>query len=69
MEKEFTYLGFLSTEAVTFFGDKRFSEERDGCATVGTFIELENGKTHMPSKGDIFAKDINGNIKLINYKN
>lgn len=38
MEKEFIYLGYLSKEAVDFFGDKRISEQRDGCATVGTFI-------------------------------
>jgi hypothetical protein len=66
MEKEFIYPGFLTSEAITFFGDKRKSEERDECAVVGTFIELENGKTRMPSKGDIFIKDENGNINLIN---
>ena len=68
MEKEFIYPGFLTSEAITFFGDKRTSEDRHGCAVVGTFIELENGKTCMPSKGDIFTKDEYGNIKLINSK-
>jgi hypothetical protein len=66
MEKEFVYPGFLSDEAVAFFGDKRKSEERDGCAVVGTFIELENGETCMPSKRDVFSKNKDGNIKLIN---
>ena len=62
--QEFTYLGFLTDEAVEFFGDKMKREERDGCAVVGTFIKLENGGTCMPSKGDVFVKDNLGNLKL-----
>jgi hypothetical protein len=65
MTQEFTYLGFLTDEAVNFFAGKMIKEERDGCAVVGTFVKLENGKTCMPSKGDIFTKDDLGNIKQI----
>ena len=65
MQEQLTYQGFLTDEAITFFGDKRESELRDGCGAVGTFIMLSNGKTHMPSKGDVFMKDENSNISLI----
>jgi len=65
MEKEFIYPGFLTDEAIKFFGDKRKSEERDGCAVVGTFIELSDGSTRMPCKGDIFIKDVDGNLDVI----
>jgi len=65
MTQEFTYLGFLTDEAVNFFAGKMITEERDGCAVVGTFVKLENGTTCMPSKGDIFTKDNLGNIKQI----
>lgn len=60
IKASFTYLGYLSKEAIVFFGDKIKSEERDGCATVGTFIELGNGTTCMPAKGDVFTKDEKG---------
>jgi hypothetical protein len=61
---EFVYPGYLNDESINFFGDKRISEKRDGCGAVGTFIKIPNGKTHMPSKGDIFIKDNLGNITL-----
>ena len=67
MTQEFTYLGFLTDEAVNFFEGKMIREERDGCAVVGAFIKLENGTTCMPSKGDVFIKDDLGNIKQIKW--
>ncbi len=47
MTQEFTYLGFLTDEAVNFFEGKMIREERDGCAVVGAFIKLENGGTSV----------------------
>lgn len=65
MNVEFTYLGHMSQEAEEFFKDNIIREERDGCAVVGSFIILENGKTILPSKGDKFTKNEQGKIKLI----
>ena len=56
MIEEFEYKGFMSTEAQKFFEGNIIREERDGCSTVGSFIQLASGKTHLPSKGDIFIK-------------
>jgi hypothetical protein len=60
--KEFTYPGYFCSEAEEFFGDKVIREERDGCAVVGHFIKLMNGRTHLPDKGDVFMKDENGDL-------
>jgi len=64
MEAKFKYEGFMSSEAQEFFKGKTITEERDGCAAVGTFIKLANGNTCLPSKGDIFIKDTNGYLTL-----
>lgn len=63
--KKLIYLGYMSSEAHDFFGDNLIKEERDGCAVVGFFIKLDNGKTVMPSKGDIFIKTDENKIKLL----
>tara|TARA_R110000851_G_scaffold30681_1_gene83628 strand:- start:254 stop:460 length:207 start_codon:yes stop_codon:yes gene_type:complete len=63
--KEFEYQGYMCQEAQTFFEGKLTKEERDGCAVVGSFVELSNGKTHLPSKSDKFKKCENGSISLI----
>lgn len=65
MNKELTYPGYMSKESIEFFGNKLTREERDGCAVVGHFVQLEDGKTVMPSKGDVFTKNEEGKIKLI----
>jgi hypothetical protein len=62
-EVEFEYKGFMSTEAQKFFEGNIIREQRDGCATVGSFIQLADGKTHLPSKGDKFIKQ-NGVIEV-----
>jgi hypothetical protein len=64
MEEEFVYEGWMGQEAQDFFKGNSKSEQRDGCGAVGTFIKLANGKTHLPSKGDIFTKDENGLITV-----
>ena len=61
-ETEFTYQGFMSSEAQEFFKGNVIEEQRDGCAVVGSFIKLANGKTTLPSKGDVFIKHLNGTI-------
>lgn len=72
--EEFVYKGYFWSEAEEFFNDNVvsdflndnvISEERDGCNVVGHFIKLSNNNTHLPSKGDIFVKDNNGRISLI----
>lgn len=55
-QTEFVYEGWMSKEAQLFFDGHIIEEERDGVAAVGTFIKLASGKTHLPSKGDIFIK-------------
>lgn len=57
---EFVYEGYMSSKAQEFFRGNYITEQRDGCATVGSFIKLENGKIHLPSKGDIFTKSETG---------
>jgi len=64
MEPEFTYQGYMSSEAQDFFGDKVLYEERDGCAVVGAFVKLSNGSTCMPSKGDTFVKGHDGLLMI-----
>lgn len=68
MEKEFDnkfeYKGYLCSEAQRFFGDNVISEQRDGCAVVGNFVKLSNGKTRLASKGDKFIKHEDGGIEL-----
>lgn len=66
MIEEFEYKGFMSSEAQKFFEGNIIREERDGCATVGSFIKLADGKTHLPSKGDKFIKEDDGRIILNN---
>ena len=61
---EFKYLGFMCDDAEAFFADKIIKEQRDGCAVVGSFIKLKDGKTCLPSKGDIFTKDENGDLTV-----
>ena len=63
--QEFEFPGYMSTEARDFFGDKLTCEQRDGIPVVGHFIELLNGSTYMPSKGDKFIKYENGSIMLL----
>jgi hypothetical protein len=63
-KEQFTYQGYMSQEAEDFFNGHMKSEERDGCAVVGHFIQLPNGKTHLPSRGDIFEKE-DGAMRVI----
>jgi len=65
MNAELTYPGYMSKEAQDFFKDNIIEEQRDGCAVVGSFITLENGKTVLPSKGDKFIKNEHGKITLL----
>lgn len=69
MKNVYVYEGFMSQEAQEFFKGNIKREEREGCATVGSFITLENGKIHLPSKGDIFIKREDGTltVKSIQY--
>ena len=59
-DDEFTYPGYMSTEAQEFFKGHYVEEQRDGCGAVGTFLKLSDGKTKMPSKGDIFIRNKKG---------
>ena len=61
---EFKYKGYFCDEAEKFFGDKVTREEREGCGVVGHFVKLANGKTSLPSKGDVFTKNEKGEISL-----
>jgi hypothetical protein len=61
---EFIYEGWMSQEAQRFFDGHTIIEERDGVATVGTFIKLASGKTHLPSKGDVFTKHENNTLTV-----
>jgi hypothetical protein len=63
-EVEYVYEGYMSQEAQEFFKGNIKREEREGCATVGSFITLENGKIHLPSKGDIFVKREDGTLTV-----
>jgi hypothetical protein len=61
----FTYPGFMSKEAQEFFSDKAFREAHPNVeGASGTFIKLSTGETHLPSKGETFVKDKNGEISL-----
>lgn len=60
---EFEYKGYMCNEAEKFFKDKIIKEERSGCAVVGYFIKLSNGNTILPSKGDKFKMNEDGNIE------
>ena len=60
----FQYTGWMSQEAQLFFDGHIIKEERDGVAVVGTFIKLASGKTHLPSKGDVFTKHENNTITV-----
>ena len=62
---EFKYPGYFCSEAEEFFGNKVIREERDGCAVVGHFIKLKDGKTHLPDKGDVFTKDDQGDLTVV----
>jgi hypothetical protein len=64
MKEEFEYEGFMSLSAQEFFEGNTIREERDGCSTIGSFIRLSSGKTHLPSKGDKFIKNEDGGITL-----
>lgn len=61
---EFVYEGWMSQEAQLFFEGHTIKEERDGVDTIGTFIKLANGNSHLPSKGDIFTKHNNNTITV-----
>jgi hypothetical protein len=63
MEKHI-YPGYMSKEAQEFFKGCVIREEREGCATIGSFIKLASGKTHLPSKGEEFEKDEEGRITV-----
>lgn len=63
-QTEFIYEGWMSQEAQLFFDGHTINEEREGVATVGTFIKLASGKTHLPSKGDIFTKHENKTLTV-----
>jgi hypothetical protein len=65
---KFKYKGYFCSEAEAFFGNKIIREERDGCAVVGQFIKLENGKTHLLSKNDEFEKDLDEQFNIISYE-
>ena len=62
--EEFEYKGYMSKEAELFFGCKLLVEERDGCAVVGHFVEMADGRIHMPSKNDVFTKNDDGSITV-----
>ena len=64
MIEEFVYEGWMGQEAQKFFEGNCIREERSGCATVGSFIRLSNGKTHLPTKGDKFTKHEDGSITV-----
>ena len=59
-DEEFIYPGYMSTEAQEFFKGHYVEEQRDGCGAVGTFLKFSDGKTKMPSKGDIFIRNKKG---------
>lgn len=61
---EFEYKGYMCSAAQEFFKGNIIEEERDGCAVVGSFIKLSNGKTHLPSKGDKFTKNEDGSLTV-----
>ena len=63
-EIELTYKGYMDSDAQTFFGDKVVYEERDGCSVVGAFIKMTDGTTKLASKGDVFVKTFDGQIRL-----
>jgi hypothetical protein len=58
----FEYRGYWSDDAQSFFEDNIITEQRDGCAVVGNFLKLSDGSVCLPSKGDKFIKDKEGNI-------
>lgn len=62
---EFIYPGFMSKEAQEFFKENMIKEQRDGCAVMGFFITLEDGRTILPSKGDKFIKNEQGKLTLV----
>jgi hypothetical protein len=68
--KEFKYKGYWCSEAEEFFKGFVTREERDGCGVVGHFINLSNGKTCLPNKGDVFIKEecLTIRLKLKNEK-
>jgi len=61
----FKYKGYYCSEATKFFGNSIISEERSGCAAVGFFIKLKDGKTHLIAKNDVFEKDENEQFSLL----
>jgi hypothetical protein len=63
--KELKYKGYMDDVAHEFFKDRAIYEQRDGMAVIGYFIILKDGRTHLPSKGDVFTKDENGDITVI----
>lgn len=60
--EKLTFPGYMSKEAQMFFEGHTIEEERDGCATVETFVKLANGKIVLPSKGAKFSKNEEGKI-------
>jgi hypothetical protein len=62
MVEEFEYEGYMSQKAQDFFKGKLAVEQRDGVPTIGSFVILASGNTHLPSKGDVFRKYENGSI-------
>lgn len=60
----FQYAGWMSQEAQLFFDGHTITEDRDGIPTIGTFIKLASGKTHLPSKGDVFTKHENNTLTV-----
>ncbi len=60
MHQELIYPGYMSKEAQDFLKGHYEEEERDGLGVVGVFIKTHDGKTIMPSKGDVFIKDESG---------
>lgn len=63
------YPGYMSFEAGEFFKGYLESEERNGCAVVGSFVTLADGKVVLPSKGDMFTKDEKGLIVALKLTN
>ncbi len=62
--EEFEYQGYMSQEAQKFFEGKLITEERGGCAVVGSFVKLANGNNHLPNKNDKFKKYEDGSITV-----
>lgn len=65
MAQEFKFLGYMDNEAVEFFKEHSFEEPHPNVdGVVGTFVNLKDGKVHLPYRGEIFIKNEDGTIEL-----